>query len=98
MFFCFVKDSGVPFVELKQHIHEGTNRIRFIQLGDMSKYVFILYATYSASFPQAGQHTFDLHNLQVMLQKSRLDKLPELSNQQSFGAHTAHINVTVDNQ
>ncbi|EKM78845.1 hypothetical protein AGABI1DRAFT_59988, partial [Agaricus bisporus var. burnettii JB137-S8] len=45
--------SGVPFVELKQHIHEGTNRIRFIQLGDMSKYVFILYATYSASFPQA---------------------------------------------
>jgi hypothetical protein len=93
----FIKDSGAPFVELKHHIHEGTNLIRFIQLGDLSNFVFILYATHCASSPETDLHVLDLDNLQIMLQKSRLDNFPGPLNQPTFGAHTAHVSVTVNN-
>ncbi|KAF9446827.1 hypothetical protein P691DRAFT_672705 [Macrolepiota fuliginosa MF-IS2] len=74
-------DSVIPFVELKYYLHEGLNLIRIIQLGDMSKHVFILYAIppseppmTNGALPQHGQeldYELSLDSLQCILQKSK---------------------------
>lgn len=81
-----LKDSVIPFLELKNHIHEGSNLVRFIQLEDMSKHAFILYATPTPKplaedsvSPRDGlevNHEFSLDDLHHVLQKSRADNGP----------------------
>jgi len=61
-------------IKVTGHIHNtAPNIIRFIQLGDMSQYVFILFAKPILEFAKACD-PLPLENLQMMLQKSRLDK------------------------
>ncbi|KAJ3567477.1 hypothetical protein NP233_g6344 [Leucocoprinus birnbaumii] len=78
--YAYNLDSALPFLEVKDHIHVGgPNVVRFIQLGDMSRYVFILYAT-----PVMEQRGFRLERnedgevclekLQLILQSSRLER------------------------
>ena len=49
------------------------NMIRFIQLEDVSQYVFILFAKPILEFAKTCD-ILPLEDLQMMLQKSRLDK------------------------
>jgi len=59
-------------IKVTGHIHStAPNIIRFIQLGDVSQYVFILFAI--LEFAKACD-PLPLENLQMMLQKSRLDR------------------------
>lgn len=72
IFFSLKKDPALPYVELKNHIQPGSNHIRFIQLGDMSKYVFMLYATPISMDPECSHLDTLLEDLQSMLQKSMM--------------------------
>jgi len=59
-------------IKVTGHIHNtAPNIIRFIQLGDVSQYVFILFEI--LEFAKACD-PLPLENLQMMLQKSRLDR------------------------
>lgn len=56
------------------HIHNtAPNVIRFIQLENVSQYVFILFAKAILGFAKACD-IFSLEDLQMMFQKSRLDR------------------------
>ncbi|KAF5359525.1 hypothetical protein D9756_003491 [Leucocoprinus leucothites] len=73
--YAYNLDSATSYMEVKDHIKvAGSNVIRFIQLGDMSKYVFVLY-TAPTSEPLNSEHhgnDVSLKNLHLMLQNSRL--------------------------
>lgn len=61
-------------MKVTDHIHNvASNMVRFIQLEDMSRYVFILFAKPILESVKTCDTLF-LENLQMIFQKSRKDK------------------------
>ncbi|KXN84767.1 hypothetical protein AN958_12194 [Leucoagaricus sp. SymC.cos] len=89
--YAYHLDSTLPFVEVTNHIHSfgSKNLVRFIQIEDMSKYVFILYAT-----PLSVNSDVDvsLENLHLLLQRSRPNN-ESTSKTALFGGCTACVRI-----
>ncbi|KAL9714024.1 hypothetical protein Ac2012v2_002331 [Leucoagaricus gongylophorus] len=67
-------NSVHSYMKVTDHIHNvASNMVRFIQLEDMSRYVFILFAKPILESVKTCDTLF-LENLQMIFQKSRKDK------------------------
>jgi hypothetical protein len=51
------QDKGGPELDVTQHLRPGTNTVRFIQLADLSDYVFVLHAVEARSKSCASEQS-----------------------------------------